>query len=161
MQIGELGKQVGVDRPTIRFYESVGVLPQPERTESGYRVYAADDVDRLRFVALARSLDLPLDDIREIMGLRDRGEAPCGYVREVIDRQADVIEERIGEMKRLAIEIRRLRELARSLPDTSTGDPCVCHILRGGDDHRTDATAANTRSVKTSAKTERQAPSRR
>ncbi len=138
MQIGELSNQVGVDRPTIRFYESVGVLPEPERTISGYRTYTPADVERLRFVALARSLDLPLDDIREIMGLKDRGEPPCGYVRQVIDKQADAIEERINELKRLAIELRRLRKLARSLPDTSTADPCVCHILEGGDDHRAD-----------------------
>ncbi len=145
MQIGELSNQVGVDRPTIRFYESVDVLPEPERTASGYRTYTPVDVDRLRFVALARSLDLPLDDIREIIGLKDRGEPPCGYVRQVIDRQADAIEERISELKRLASELRRLRELARSLPDTSTGDPCVCHLLKGGDDHRTDGDGSEER----------------
>ena len=81
MRIGEVGTAVGVDPPTIRYYESVGVLPEPERTASGYRAYSAADVERLRFVTLARSLGLGLDDIRDILGLRDRGEAPCGYVR--------------------------------------------------------------------------------
>ena len=129
MRIGELGRQVGVDPPTIRFYESVGVLPQAERTPAGYRTYGSADADRLGFVALARSLGLALDDIREILGLRDRGEAPCAYVRDLLDRQAESVEERIGELERLAEELRRLRRRARALPDMPTGDPCVCHIL--------------------------------
>lgn len=129
MRIGELGEQVGVDPPTIRFYESVGVLPQPERTPAGYRTYGPADADRLRFVALARSLDLPLDDIREILGLRDRGEAPCAYVRDLLNRQAENVEQRIGALERLADELRRLRRRARALPDIPAGDPCVCHIL--------------------------------
>ena len=87
MRIGEIGSAVGVDPPTIRYYESVGVLPEPERTSSGYRAYSRADVERLRFVTLARSLGLGLDDIRDILALRDRGEAPCGYVRGVLDQQ--------------------------------------------------------------------------
>jgi len=129
MRIGELGLQVGVDPPTIRFYESVGVLPQPGRTAAGYRTYSPADADRLRFVALARSLGLALDDIREILGLRDRGEAPCAYVRDLLDRQAESVEQRIGELERLADELRRLRRRARAHPDIPAGDPCVCHIL--------------------------------
>ena len=129
MRIGELGRQVGVDPPTIRFYESVGVLPQPERTPAGYRSYGPADADRLRFVALARSLGLALDDIRETLGLRDRGEVPCAYVRDLLDRQSESVEQRIGELERLADELRRLRRQARTLPDIPAGDPCVCHIL--------------------------------
>jgi DNA-binding transcriptional MerR regulator len=129
MRIGELGRQVGVDPPTIRFYESVGVLPQPERTPGGYRSYGPADADRLHFVALARSLGLALDDIREILGLRDRGEAPCAHVRDLLDRHAERVEERIGDLERLADELQRLRRRARTLPDTPVGDPCVCHIL--------------------------------
>ncbi|MCL1593249.1 MAG: MerR family transcriptional regulator, partial [Actinomycetia bacterium] len=81
MRIGEAGAAVGVDPPTIRYYESVGVLPEPGRTSSGYRDYEATDIERLRFVTLARSLGVGLDDIRQILGLRDEGEAPCTYVR--------------------------------------------------------------------------------
>lgn len=55
MRISELGRQVEVDPPTLRFY-SVGVLSKPERTPAGYRSYCPADADRLRFVALARPL---------------------------------------------------------------------------------------------------------
>lgn len=130
MRIGEVGSAVGVDPPTIRFYESVGVLPEPERTTSGYRSYSTADVDRLRFVNLARSLGLGLDDIRDILGFRDRGEAPCGYVRSVLDRQVDVVAERIRQLEALSVELGRLQDVARTLPDIDTDDPCVCHILQ-------------------------------
>lgn len=132
MRIGELAHSVGVEAPTIRYYESVGVLPEPNRTPAGYRAYEAADAKRLRFVTLARSLGLALDDIREILGLRDRGEAPCGYVRELLDRQVAATEERIGQLEELAGELRRLRGLAQALPDISSNDPCVCHILEDG-----------------------------
>jgi len=129
MRIGEIADEVGVDPPTIRYYESVGVLPEPERTSSGYRAYSSIDVERLRFVTLARSLGIGLDDIRQILGLRDRGEAPCGYVRGVLDRQVEAVEERILQLQALSGELRRLQRSARTLPDIDTEDPCVCHIL--------------------------------
>ncbi|GMQ94545.1 MAG: hypoxia response transcriptional regulator [Acidimicrobiia bacterium] len=130
MRIGELGTAVGVDPPTIRYYESVGVLPEAGRTESGYRNYSQTDVERLRFVSLARSLGVGLDDIRQILGLRDQGEAPCGYVRGVLDRQVDAVKERISQLEGLSAELEKLQRLARTLPDTDLDDPCVCHILQ-------------------------------
>ncbi len=130
MRIGELAEEVGVDPPTIRYYESIGVLPEPERTPSGYRAYAPADVERVRFVTLARSLGLHLDDIRQILALRDRGEAPCRFVRSILDRQVEAVEERILQLQELSTELRRLRRAARSLGDMASEDPCVCHILQ-------------------------------
>jgi DNA-binding transcriptional MerR regulator len=129
LRIGEVGNAVGVDPPTIRYYESVGVLPEPERTPSGYRAYSSADVGRLRFVTLARSLGIGLDDIRQILGLRDHGEAPCAYVRGVLDRQVDAVDERIVQLQALSEELRRLQRAAKTLPDIGAEDPCVCHIL--------------------------------
>ncbi len=130
MRIGEVAAQVGVETSTIRYYESVGVLPEPERTASGYRTYLPEEVDRLRFVTLARSLGVGLDDIRQILGLRDQGEAPCGYVRGVLNRQVEAVEERIRQLEALSGELGKLQKAARSLPDTDSDDPCVCHILQ-------------------------------
>ncbi|MFV1962288.1 MAG: heavy metal-responsive transcriptional regulator [Acidimicrobiia bacterium] len=135
MRIGEAANAVGVDPPTIRYYESVGVLPEPERTSSGYRAYSSADVERLRFVTLARSLGIGLDDIRQILGLRDRGEAPCGYVRGVLDGQVEAVGERIVQLQALSGELRRLQRTARTLPDIDAEDPCVCHILEPATAH--------------------------
>lgn len=129
MRIGELAGQFGLNSRTIRFYESIGVLPGPARTSSGYRDYDESYLERLRFIKLAQSLGLSLDDIREILALRDRGEAPCSYVRWVIEEQAAAIEQRIRELERLRSDLQKLRRVAQSLPDESPDDRCVCHIL--------------------------------
>ncbi len=132
MRIGELAGRLGLNPRTIRFYESIGVLPEPARSDSGYRDYDESDLARLRFIKLAQSLGLALDDIREILALRDRGEAPCSYVRWVIEDQAAEIEERIRELERLRSELRKLRRVAQSLPDEPPDDRCICHILEKG-----------------------------
>ncbi|MCH7669733.1 MAG: heavy metal-responsive transcriptional regulator [Acidobacteria bacterium] len=130
MRIGELATEVDVETSTIRYYESIGVLPEPERNASGYRMYGTGDVERLRFVTLARTLGVGLADISQILGLRDQGEAPCEYVRRVLDRQVDAVEGRIQQLQALSTELRKLQRAARTLPDTGSDDPCVCHILQ-------------------------------
>lgn len=125
LRIGELAGQFAINPRTIRFYESIGVLPAPARMSSGYRDYDESYLERLRFIKLA----LSLDDIREILALRDRGEAPCSYVRWVIEEQAAAIEQRIRELERLRSGLQKLRRVARSLPDERPDDRCVCHIL--------------------------------
>ncbi|PSO54940.1 MAG: heavy metal-responsive transcriptional regulator, partial [Actinobacteria bacterium QS_5_72_10] len=67
MRIGELGDVVGVNPKTIRYYEDIGLLPQPARTTGGDRTYDQDDVDRLAFIRRAQQLGLHLDEIREIL----------------------------------------------------------------------------------------------
>ncbi len=143
MKISEIAHQVGVEPPTIRYYESIGILPEPDRTASGYRQYTEADVERLRFITLARSLGLPLDDIREILGLRDQGEPPCAYVREILDQQVDAVHERIQQLQTLAAELNRLTQQAKSLPDTHANDPCVCHILQPHDPNKPTTDAPN------------------
>ena len=136
MRIGELARTLGINASAVRFYESVGVLPEPARTPSGYRDYQEEDVGRIRFVKTAQSLGLALDDIREILAFRDRGEPPCGYVREAIAQEAAQLEQRIKELRRLRRQLLELSERAAGLPDT--GDGCYCHIIERVDrDHTT------------------------
>lgn len=72
MEIRGLVERTGIPAKTIRYYESIGVLPPPERKSNGYRLYSEDDVERVRFVVGARSLGFSLDDIAEILARRDR-----------------------------------------------------------------------------------------
>ena len=70
-----------VPTSAIRYYESLDILPKPERTTLGYRGYSSDDLDLLRFVARLRGLEFPLSDVRNIVALRRDGKAPCDAVR--------------------------------------------------------------------------------
>ena len=114
MRIGELAHTAGVSTKAIRFYESIGVLPDPARTASGYRQYAVADAERLAFVKTAQRFGLRLDEIREIVALRDRGLRPCDYVAGVVDRRVREIDQRVAEMVSLRDELVRLQDAACS-----------------------------------------------
>ncbi|GBE25684.1 HTH-type transcriptional regulator HmrR [bacterium BMS3Bbin02] len=129
MRIGEAAEKAGLGATAIRFYEKEGVLPAPGRTASGYRDYTDADVSVLRFVRRARSLEIPLDDIREIVDLRTRGQAPCDVVRSVIAREAATIDARIEELQMLREELAQLSEVADKAVETLQGGDCVCHII--------------------------------
>ena len=128
MKIGELADRVGVTTKAIRFYESIGLVPNPPRTPSGYRVYAEADVDRLTFIRTAQSLGLSLDEIGEIIALRDRGQQPCDYVSEVLRRQVSQLDHRIREMRRLRDELRVLAAGAAVTRDHGTYCGVIEHV---------------------------------
>ncbi len=131
MQIQAVTHQTGVTAQTIRYYESVDLLPKPDRLPNGYRDYAADDVERVRFVAGARQLGLSIDDIREILALRDTGEAPCSTVLAMLKQKADEIQQRIVELAQLEIDLRTLHALGLTFPEEDIlGKQCVCHLVR-------------------------------
>ncbi len=121
MRIGELAGQLGLNPKTIRYYEDIGLLPEPERTPSGYRVYGDDDVERLTFIKTAQRLGMALDEVGEILALRDRGEQPCGYVRAVLRRQVAELDQRMAELAALRHQLVALDEAADRLPDAGPG----------------------------------------
>ncbi len=130
MKIQELSQATGVSAKTIRYYEESGVLPLPPRKPNGYRDYDQVDVDRLRLVAGARRLDLSLDDIQEILAMRDQREAPCRTLLERLQAKADEVAERIAGLQRLEAELRVLHTLGLQFPtDDVDGKNCVCHLI--------------------------------
>lgn len=129
-QIGELSERTGVIRETIRYYERIGLLPEPERADNGYRLYSDSDVERLRFIQRARSLDFTLDDIAEILDFRDRNEPPCTYVLDLISDQIQTIEAHIRDLISLRDELTDLYEAGRQLPEDVRMEACVCHLIK-------------------------------
>jgi DNA-binding transcriptional MerR regulator len=130
MQIQELAQRTGLPPSTIRYYESIDLLPPPRRQPNGYRLYREADVDRLRLVAGLRALDFSIDDIAEILALRDQGEAPCRVVLELLAHKADEIQRRVTELERLETELRQLHRLGLTFPtDNVDGKNCVCHLV--------------------------------
>ncbi|MFP5252304.1 MAG: heavy metal-responsive transcriptional regulator [Actinomycetes bacterium] len=126
MLIGELADEVGVNPKTIRYYESIGLLPEPARTDAGYRRYAAEDAERLAFIRRATELNLQLDEVAEILALRERDERPCGYVVEVARGRIDELDRRITQMQQARHELQQLLERAQDLP---SGDGCYCTLI--------------------------------
>ena len=126
MRIGQLADQLGINPKTIRYYEGIGLLPEPERTPARYRVYDDADVERVTFIKTAQRLGITLDEIREILALRERGEQPCAYVRDVLRREVAEIGQRITEMTVLRDELVALMELAEEVPSGPVG---TCQLI--------------------------------
>ena len=130
MQIKELSQRTNLPAKTIRYYEEIGVLPPPKRLPDGYRDYEETAVSRVKLVAGARSLGLSLDDIGEILALRDRREAPCRVLLQMLDEKAAEIRQRIADLQRLEVELRELHALGLTFPtDDVAGKNCVCHLV--------------------------------
>ncbi|MGH9262457.1 MAG: MerR family DNA-binding protein, partial [Acidimicrobiales bacterium] len=130
------GQRVGVNPKTIRYYEQIGLLPEPTRLPSGYRSYAGEDAARLVFIKTAQRLGITLDEIREILALRDGGRRPCGYVRGVLRREVAELDQRIRELRRLRGELVRLDALAAAMAEEA-GDAgeAICPLIQGGRNH--------------------------
>ncbi len=132
MRIGELAKRLDLNAQTIRYYERIGLLPKPKRTESGYRAYGEEDEKRLRFVKNARDAGLGLGEVKEVLAFHERGEPPCDYVAEAIARRADEVERQIAELMEFKEELDRLHERARRQRAREAGSDRYCHIIEGG-----------------------------
>jgi DNA-binding transcriptional MerR regulator len=126
MRIGELADHVGVNPKTVRYYEQIGLIPPAPRTSGGYREYADTDAARLTFIKTAQRLGLSLEEVAEILRLRERGEPPCGYVRDVLNQQLGSIDKRIAELRALRSELRELRKAADAIPEV---DGATCRII--------------------------------
>jgi MerR family transcriptional regulator, copper efflux regulator len=130
MKIQEFSKLTGVPAKTIRYYEEIGLLPPPARGKNNYRRYDKQDVERLRLVAGARRMDLSLVEIREILDMRDRREAPCRVMLDTLAQKADEIAHRISQLQHLEQDLRHLHELGQTFPtDDVDGKACVCHLV--------------------------------
>lgn len=92
---------MGVNPKTIRYYEGLGLLDKPPRTEGRYRLYAPEVVERLGFIRKAQALGLTLEEIREIIGLRQRGVVPCVHVRDLLQRKIALLDQKVADLRSL------------------------------------------------------------
>jgi DNA-binding transcriptional MerR regulator len=108
LRAGELAELAGVSTDTLRHYERKGLIPRPPRGANGYREYPAETLDRVRLVRSALAVGFTLDELAGILGVRDRGGAPCRRARALL-------EEKLGSVEAQLLELARLRETLRSV----------------------------------------------
>jgi DNA-binding transcriptional MerR regulator len=129
MQIGEVARRVGVATSAIRFYEEAGLIREPERTSSGYRVYDPSVIDRLVFIRAGQAVGLTLSELADVLQIRDRGEAPCTHVTDLIDHHIADITERMKDLRRLRKELTALADTAAELDPSQCTPDSICQIL--------------------------------
>lgn len=108
LTIGAMARATGCRVQTIRYYEEIGLLPKPVRSQGNQRHYRPADADRLSFIRHCRELGFPLDDIRELLGLADEPARPCAAVDAIAQTHLRQIEERITRLLALKEELNRM-----------------------------------------------------
>ena len=121
LSIGELAREVGLTPKTIRFYEAIGLIPKARRGGMGRRrLYGLEDVERLRFVRTARSLELSLAQTRTLL-LRLEQSCGCGCAARPVLRE--MLDSKLPEVERRMAELASLRKRLISLKQASTSEP--------------------------------------
>lgn len=120
MRIGELAEAAGTTTKALRFYEEAGLLPSPDRTGAGYRDYPPEIINRLAFIRRSQSAGLTLAQIREILQIRDGGQAPCEHVQKLLQGRLSDLDRQIAELQELRATVVQLRT------DASTVEPARC-----------------------------------
>src|SRR5688500_11137190 len=103
--IGDLSVETGVKVPTIRYYDQIGLIASPPRTEGNQRRYDRPALDRLRFIAHARDMGFSMDSLKSMLHLSGRQDAPCADVDALVEEHLAEVDTRIAQLIRLRGEL--------------------------------------------------------
>jgi len=127
--IGDLSRRTGVKVPTIRYYEQMGLMSEPERSEGNQRRYGRAERDRLSFIKHARDLGLTIDSIRELLDLSAHPDRPCEQADRIAAEQLKSVRARIEKLRRLEHELERISTHCGS------GQVKDCYVIRALANH--------------------------
>jgi DNA-binding transcriptional MerR regulator len=129
MRIGELAQQTGLTTKTIRYYEQIGLMHEPDRHSNGYRDYGDDAVERLQFVRDAQAAGLTLAETGEILGMKAAGESTCGHTRALLERHLADIDAQIDRLLAARNALRVMAERADAMDPAACNDPARCQVI--------------------------------
>jgi len=130
IQIGKLAKQSGLSIDTIRFYERQGLIKQPRRSEGGFRLFGADDLQKLVFIRRSQLLGFSLGEIRELLVVRDDKTQACRHVRDLLKHKLAAVGEKIRELRALEEELQSaLAKCNREMKKTPPSHDKCCPVL--------------------------------
>ena len=125
ISIGELARRAQCTVPTVRYYESIGLLPKAQRRDGGHRAYDRADLARLNLIRRCRECDIPLDRIKELMAYSE-GTRPCAETLAFFEEQRKVVQARIAALKELDMSLLLYTQSCRS-DCLATDAPCVIY----------------------------------
>lgn len=127
--IGVLSDHSGCKVETIRYYERIGLLPEPPRSSGGHRTYSGRHLHRLRFIRRSRTLGFTLDRIRELLGLVDGGELKCKQVRRIAGSHLEEVRAKLSDLRQMEAV---LNELVDGCHGGETSDcPIIENLFQG------------------------------
>lgn len=123
LPIGELSRRTGVKVPTIRYYEQIGLLPAPPRSEGQQRRYGQSAMARLAFIRHSRELGFDVDAIRALLSLQDNPDQPCAAADKIAKARLAEVEARIASLTALRQELKRMIE------ECACGRVAECRVI--------------------------------
>lgn len=121
--IGQLSRETGVKIPTIRYYEQIGLLHEPDRTQGGQRRYDRTVVEQLRFIQHARELGFAIGDVRELLEISGEPASPCEEIDRIAARHLVAVKQRITRLRTLQAELENMLESCQG------GQVAHCKVL--------------------------------
>lgn len=132
--IRDVCRITGLSSSAIRYYDSQNLLGQVERRSNNYRVFGEKDIEKLLFIKKARDLGFELEEIKEILALKDNGIHPCNYVDKKIKEKISFIRLEIVRLEREKIKLEKHLSDARKLTGCKGN---ICHYIEGIEDENT------------------------
>lgn len=130
MQIGEVARATGLTVDTIRFYEKQHLLPRRPRTEGGFRVFDAEDIESVEFIRHAQQLGFSLQEIRELLVLRDDSLEACSHVQDLLRSKLAAVHAKIEELRKLEEQLTAgLRQCEASPRQPCAAKDWSCPVL--------------------------------
>lgn len=140
LKSGELAKQANVNSETLRYYEREGLLPEPARSESGYRLYTDTDIKRVRFIKRAQDLGFSLREIKELLALKLDSSQSASEVKRLAEQKILNIEEKIESLQAMK---QTLKHLTKACSGQGSVEDCPilncldeCNPQKKGGDQR-------------------------
>ncbi|HEY9770269.1 MAG TPA: MerR family DNA-binding protein [Coleofasciculaceae cyanobacterium] len=125
--IGELSHKMRISTQTIRYYERLGLLNEPERNTAHYRIYSEEAEQRLQFIQKAKHFGLSLEEIKSLIEIRAKGVAPCANLKAMVEKHLNDLEQRIQEMLAFRQELsERYEQIETIIPDSSAVATEIC-----------------------------------
>ena len=114
LTIGQLARQSDVNVETIRYYQRIGLIEEPQKPLQGYRRYPASIIDRIHFIKRAQELGFTLNEITDLLSLSDQN---CDQAREIAEQKYEVIQQRLNDLKAMQTELKKLITACRNNED--------------------------------------------
>ena len=129
LKIGELAKQTGLAVGTLRYYSDLGLLLPAEIGDNGYRYYSQNAISQVQFIKKAQALGFTLEEIKQILDVRYRGEKPCSLVQDLLSDKIEQLELQIKRMTLFKGELEQYRNDWKNNPELDTQSQEVCPLI--------------------------------
>lgn len=128
MHVSEISKALNVSPDTVRYYTRLGLVT-PKKDINGYKIYSESDLHRFQFALRAKKLGFKLSDVRQLIDISDKGEAPCPLAREIISENLDRLKTSIEESLELFRRMEKAVNDWKALPDCTPDGNTICSLI--------------------------------